>query len=93
MESSTKALVLHLIVQDLLYHHMIYGLQKHEVHVEFYPDFATAVLQLMGYAPDEQEDHLTDIYSQFMDKAAQLDSKDELQIRAWAEECYLALLA
>lgn len=91
MESPSKKLILHLIIQDLLYHHMVYGLQKHEVHIEFYPDFATAVLQLMGYAADDQEDRLTDVYSQFMDKAALLDNKDELQMHAWAEECYLAL--
>ena len=55
MESTQKDLIIHLIIQDLLYHRMIYGVQKHEVHIEFYPDLATAVLLLMGYAVDEQE--------------------------------------
>lgn len=91
MESPHKDLIIHLITQDLLYHHMIYGVQKHEVHIEFYPDFATAVLQLMGYAVEDQEDHLTDVYSQFMERASQLDTRNELQMKAWAEECYLAL--
>jgi hypothetical protein len=91
MESTQKDLVIHLIIQDLLYHRMIYGVQKHEVHIEFYPDLASAVLQLMGHDMAAQEDSLTDTYNQFMGKVdgAELDS--DLQVRAWAEECYLAL--
>lgn len=91
MESTQKDLVIHLIIQDLLYHRMIYGVQKHEVHIEFYPDLASAVLQLMGHDMATQQDSLTDTYNQFMGKVdgAELDS--DLQVRAWAEECYLAL--
>ena len=91
MESTQKDLIIHLIIQDLLYHRMIYGVQKHEVHIEFYPDLATAVLLLMGYAVDEQEDSLTDMYNQFMGKVDGSELESDLQLRAWAEECYLAL--
>lgn len=91
MKTQHKDLILHLITQDLLYHRMIYGVQKHEVHIEFYPDLATAVLRLMGYAAENQEDRLSDIYNQFMAKVNVLESQDELQLQAWAEECFLAL--
>lgn len=91
MESTQKDLIIHLIIQDLLYHRMIYGVQKHEVHIEFYPDLATAVLLLMGYSNEDQEDSLTDMYNQFMGKVDGSELESDLQIRAWAEECYLAL--
>ncbi|GAB5526895.1 MAG: hypothetical protein Roseis2KO_47670 [Roseivirga sp.] len=91
MKTQHKDLILHLIIQDLLYHRMIYGIQKHEVHIEFYPDLATAVLQLMGYAIEAQEDYLSDIYNQFMAKVDVPELDSDLQVKAWAEECYLAL--
>lgn len=91
MDSTQKDLAIHLIIQDLLYHRMIYGVQKHEVHIEFYPDLATAVLQLMGYSVDNQADSLTDTYNQFMGKVDGSELESDLQVRAWAEECYLAL--
>ncbi len=92
MKTQHKDLILHLITQDLLYHRMIYGVQKHEVHIEFYPDLATAVLQLMGYAVDEQKDHLNDTYNQFMAKVDGLETESDLQLKNWAEQCYLALV-
>ena len=91
MKTQHKDLILHLITQDLLYHRMIYGVQEHEVHIEFYPDLATAVLLLMGYAVENQEDQLSDIYNQFMAKVDGSELDSELQLKAWAEECYLAL--
>ena len=90
MQSQQKDLVIHLIIQDLLYHRMIYGVQKHDVHIEFYPDLASVVLQLMGHAEENAEDELTDTYNRFMGRVDGKDLNRE-QARSLAEECYLAL--
>ena len=92
MQSQQKDLVIHLIIQDLLYHRMIYGVQKHDVHIEFYPDLATAVLQLMGYTEETAEDELTDTYNRFMGRVDGQEL-DEAGARNLAEECYLALVS
>ena len=91
MQSQQKDLVIHLIIQDLLYHRMIYGVQKHDVHIEFYPDLASAVLILMGYTEETAEDELTDTYNRFMGRVDGQDL-DEAGARSLAEECYLALV-
>ena len=79
----------HLIMQDLLYHQMIYGVQKHDVHIEFYPDLATVVLQLLGL--DEGSDNeLTDLYTGLMAKVEALGKEDELE--NLATSCLNALL-
>ena len=92
MQSQQKDLVIHLIIQDLLYHRMIYGVQKHDVHIEFYPDLASAVLQLMGYTEETAEDELTDTYNRFMGRVDGQEL-DEAGARNLAEECYLALVS
>lgn len=88
MESQQKDLIIHLIIQDLLYHRMIYGVQKHDVHIEFYPDLATVVLKLMGLHDEDEEDNLTDTYNRFMGRVDSHEYMGEEQARAWAEECY-----
>ena len=93
MESQQKDLIIHLIIQDLLYHRMIYGVQKHDVHIEFYPDLASVVLKLMGLYTEDEEDSLTDTYNQFMGRVDGHEYMGEQQARVWAEECYQALSA
>ncbi len=91
MQSQQKDLVIHLIIQDLLYHRMIYAVQKHDVHIEFYPDIASAVLTLLGHNA-EQDDDLTDTYNGFMGRVDGQQELDKLQAKELAEECYLALV-
>lgn len=91
MESAQKDLVIHLIIQDLLYHRMIYGVQKHDVHIEYYPDFVTPVLRLLGHSEVESDDVLTDTYTRFMGRVDGAGDLNEELARVWAEECYLAL--
>ena len=91
MQSQQKDLVIHLIIQDLLYHRMIYAVQKHDVHIEFYPDIASAVLTLMGHNA-ETDDDLTDLYNGFMGRVdGQETALDKAEAAVLAEECYLAL--
>ena len=82
-------LAYHLIMQDLLYHRMIYGVQKHDVHIEFYPDLATVVLQLLGL-DDGSDGELTDLYTGLMAKVEALGKEDELE--NLATSCLNALL-
>ena len=92
MQSQQKDLVIHLIIQDLLYHRMIYAVQKHDVHIEFYPDIASAVLTLMGHNA-ETDDALTDLYNGFMGRVdGQENALDKAAAAVLAEECYLALV-
>lgn len=90
MQSQQKDLVIHLIIQDLLYHRMIYAVQKHDVHIEFYPDIASAVLTLMGYNA-ETDDELTDRYNQFMGRVDGQDGLGKPEAERLAEECFMAL--
>lgn len=52
--------------EDILYHRMIYGLQEYEVHIEFYPDFISAILDLMGIQNEADINQLTDHYTAAM---------------------------
>jgi len=90
MQSQQKDLVIHLIIQDILYHRMIYAVQKHDVHIEFYPDIASAVLTLLGHNA-EVDDELTDMYNGFMGRVDGQEALDNAEAEILAEECYLAL--
>lgn len=91
MQSQQKDLVIHLIIQDLLYHRMIYGVQKLDVHIEFYPDIASAVLTMLGH-DIESDDEITDVYNRFMGRVDGQEDLDVAGAELLAEECYLALV-
>lgn len=60
----------HLINEDIKYHKLVNHLAAMDVHIEFYPDIATAVQVLL--APDlteAEQQNWTDRYVEVMGKA------------------------
>lgn len=57
----------HLINEDIKYHKLVKHLAEVDVHIEFYPDIATAVQQLTvpNLSEDEQQEW-TDRYVEMM---------------------------
>lgn len=75
-------IALHLIKQDLKYHQLVNHLAKVDFHLEYHPDLATAVQQLL--CPDidqKKEEKWINKYVRAMSRAKQLDwtDKDKLE--------------
>ena len=57
----------HLINEDIKYHKLVKHLAEVDVHIEFYPDIATAVQQLTAPNLSEEEQQVwTDRYVEMM---------------------------
>jgi len=84
-----KSIALHLIGEDLKYHQMVAQCAPVEIHIEFFPDFATAVKNLLGQA--DQDDSWEDRYVLALQKGERLMWGDTEGIRAVAEEVLAAL--
>lgn len=72
---------------------MIYGLHRYDVHIEFYPDIASAVFKLLGVSDELNSEKLHDLYNRYMAKCRAVDFANDRQIELWAEECYEALVS
>jgi len=55
INENMKQIALLLIEEDLKYHRLVKHLAEMDVHIEFYPDIATAVLGLLWPNMDERE--------------------------------------
>ncbi len=84
-----KSIALHLIQEDLKYHQMVAYCGAVDVQIEFFPDFATAVKNLLGH--EEQDDRWEDRYVLAMQKVEKVMWGDKEGIRAVAEEVLEAL--
>ena len=85
-----KEIALHLIGEDLKYHQMVHQCGPVEVHIEFFPDFATAVKNLLGQgdASDDWEDR----YVTALGKIDKVMWGDHEGVQAVAEEVLEALV-
>ena len=88
-----EELILHLIQQDLLYHRMIYGVQQYEVHIEFYPDFISVILILMGIETESEVQRLTDIYTVSIGEMHEGMTNNRNEVVERARACYMKLNA
>ena len=86
-----KSIALHLIAEDLKYHQMVAYCAAVEVNIEFFPDFATAVKNLLGH--DSQDDSWEDRYVLAMQKVEKVMWGDIDGIRTVAVEVLVALEA
>ena len=84
-----KSIALHLIAEDLKYHQMVAQCAAVEVHIEFFPDFATAVKSLLGH--EDADDEWEDRYVLALRKGEKLMWGDAEGVRAVAAEVLEAL--
>ena len=84
MNERDRKVALHLIAEDLKYHQMVAYYGAVEVHIEFFPDFATAVKDLLGQAG--QDDSWEDRYVIAMRKAENVMWGDKEGVKAVAAE-------
>ena len=83
MKNNEKDLqvALHLIEEDLKYHRLIRHLAEMDVHIEFYPDIASAVHMLLCSAHDEKEHELwTNQYVQLVGDTTGAESCQILRV-------------
>lgn len=81
-----ERIALHLIKEDLKYHQLVGHLVQVELHLEFYPDLAGAVQQLLQPGLDDQElERWTNKYTREMRQAQDITWNDHERIDTVAE--------
>ena len=74
-------IALHLIKEDLKYHQLIHQLGSVDLHLEHYPDMASAVAQLLVKDfSDQAQQQWTDQYVLGMSKAREIAWKNQEQV-------------
>lgn len=86
---NNKEIALHLIAEDLKYHQMVAYSAAVEVNIEFFPDFATAVKNLLGQ--EDAGDDWEDRYVTALGKIDKVMWGDHEGVTAVAEEVLEAL--
>ena len=81
---NAKSIALHLIGEDLKYHQMVAQCGPVEVHIEFFPDFASAVKHLLGHG--DEDDSWEDRYVMALQKGEKLMWGDIEGVKAVALE-------
>ena len=74
---TNQEIAFHLIQEDIKYHKLVKHLAEMDVHIEFYPDMATAVQKLL--APDLNDQGIqnwTDHYVQLMNERTESRSEE-----------------
>jgi len=74
---TNQEIAFHLIQEDIKYHRLVKHLAEMDVHIEFYPDIATAVQKLI--APDisvQKIEKWTDHYVQLMNVRTESRSEE-----------------
>ena len=86
-------IALHLIKEDLKYHQLVHQLSEVDLHLEHYPDIASAVAQLLVKdLTDKAQQQWTDQYVLGMSKAREIAWKDDVQIEKEAGRILKTLL-
>ena len=81
-----ESIALYLIKEDLKYHQLVGHLVVVDVHLEFYPDLAGAVQELLQPGLDDQElEHWTNKYTREMRQARDIAWNDNERIDTVAE--------
>lgn len=86
----TKTLALHLIKEDLKYHQMVAQCSGVEIHIEFFPDLASAVKTLLGQAAEGSD--WEDKYVLGIGLASNTDFGDQIQIEKVASDLLKKLI-